>query len=211
VHAFAADGTYDVTLFLKTKAGCTGSYTRPVVVLKKPRADFRLIPNPITVLKPDVEFTNLSSNDVISYKWNFGDGEESDEKDPAKRRYPDTGHYVITLTVRNANGCADTLVDTLKVKMDYTIHPPNVLTLNGDGVNDEWKPLGEGVENYEIVIMDRWGQQVFHSTDFNESWKGDYNGNGVLVPEGVYVYQIKIVDFAQEEVRVVKGTITVIQ
>jgi gliding motility-associated-like protein len=211
LHFYKTDGVYSVTLTLKTKAGCSGVYTANVTVLKKPKADFKLLPNPITVLKPDVTIVNNSSSDVISYKWSFGDGDESDTKDPGTRRYPDTGHYVIMLTVRNANGCADTLIDTLKVKMAYTIHAPNVLTLNGDDVNDKWKPLGEGVENYEIVIMDRWGQQVFHSTDFNEYWMGDYNGNGVQVPEGVYVYQIKIVDFAQEEVKVVKGTITVIK
>jgi gliding motility-associated-like protein len=65
---------------------------------------------------------------------------------------------------------------------------PNAFTPNGDGVNDYFEVKGECVAEYQIRIFDRWGQQVFHSTDLNKAWDGYLDGS--LCPMDVYAYRI---------------------
>jgi len=41
-----------------------------------------------------------------------------------------------------------------------------------------------------MVIYDRWGKQLFFTTDINQGWDGSYNGEPV--PQGSYTVAIKI-------------------
>jgi gliding motility-associated-like protein len=45
------------------------------------------------------------------------------------------------------------------------------------------------ISNYELKIFNRWGQEVFGTTDINAKWDGKYSGNNV--PPDVYVYYIR--------------------
>jgi gliding motility-associated-like protein len=49
--------------------------------------------------------------------------------------------------------------------------------------------LGRDVLEYELWIYNRWGELVFHSTDFNLGWDGSYKG--IICPEGVYMYKVQ--------------------
>jgi gliding motility-associated-like protein len=55
--------------------------------------------------------------------------------------------------------------------------------------NDRFGPEGLYIDNYEMQVYNRWGEQVF-STSTSERWDGTYRGE--LVPQGVYHYQIRI-------------------
>lgn len=78
---------------------------------------------------------------------------------------------------------------------------PNVFTPNGDGINDCFK-IGNA-ENYgncfELNIYNRWGVQVFHSTDPTECWKG-----GDLAAD-VYYYTLRVGEEDQ------KGSLTLMR
>ena len=53
-----------------------------------------------------VQFSNTSSGDNLSYRWDFGDGETSTEVEP-QHTFQD-GVFNITLSVENENGTATT-------------------------------------------------------------------------------------------------------
>ncbi|MBT3417917.1 MAG: hypothetical protein HN427_03995 [Flavobacteriales bacterium] len=57
-----------------------------------------------------------------------------------------------------------------------------------DGLNDDFEPKGVSIENYEIYIYSRWGDEVFYSDNIDYHWDG---GKGV---SGSYGYVINIVD-----------------
>jgi gliding motility-associated-like protein len=66
---------------------------------------------------------------------------------------------------------------------------PNVFTPNNDGINDYFsidngfaKPC---IDDFSIVIFNRWGHKLFESKDFSFRWSGDN------LPTGVYFYMIK--------------------
>jgi len=46
------------------------------------------------------------------------------------------------------------------------------------------------IDDFEMVIYDRWGKQLFFTTDINQGWDGSYNGEPV--PQGSYTVAIKI-------------------
>ena len=70
---------------------------------------------------------------------------------------------------------------------------PNVFTPNGDNVNDRFAPLTgwRFVESIDLIVMNRWGQEVFRTFDPQINWDGK-NALGQDLEEGTYYYRIKI-------------------
>ena len=66
---------------------------------------------------------------------------------------------------------------------------PNVISPNDDGVN-EFFEIENLPENTEVVILNRWGNVVFSSTNYQNNWNGKDNSGSELV-DGVYTYKIE--------------------
>lgn len=67
---------------------------------------------------------------------------------------------------------------------------PNVITMNGDNVNDEF--IIQNIDNYDRVhlqIFNRWGNLVYDNEDYENDWKG-YDKSGEPLIEGVYTYVV---------------------
>jgi gliding motility-associated-like protein len=63
---------------------------------------------------------------------------------------------------------------------------PTVFTPNGDGDNDTFVIKGtEDFERLEIEIANRWGDQVYKSSNYQNDW------SAIGLPEGTYFYIIK--------------------
>jgi gliding motility-associated-like protein len=78
----------------------------------------------------------------------------------------------------------DSVSHPVLVITPITIFIPNAFTPNGDGLNDEFSAFGQNICDFEMIIYDRWGEEVFHSHDLNEKWNGTYNGK--KAEDGVY-------------------------
>ena len=80
---------------------------------------------------------------------------------------------------------------------------PNSFTPDGDGLNDRFVPVfsypGE-VEQFEMMVYDRWGSMVFLTTDMDAGWDGGDK------PEGMYVWVIRY-KTALEGMRIEKGSV----
>jgi gliding motility-associated-like protein len=98
--------------------------------------------------------------------------------------------------VTNEYGCVDTSVQIIWVKPEIHIYIPNCFTPNGDGLNDVFIPKGMGLseEGYKMVIFDRWGEQIFESTELTRGWDGKVKNTNVLAEQGVYAYKIYVKD-----------------
>lgn len=76
---------------------------------------------------------------------------------------------------------------------ELSIDAPNAFTPNGDGFNDEYDPVvevGPGcealLEDVEILIVNTWGEIVFHPAEYR-AWNGStLDGTGGPAPEGNY-------------------------
>ncbi len=68
---------------------------------------------------------------------------------------------------------------------------PNIFTPNDDGVNDVFRPEGNCLSfiSYEMRIYSRWGEMVFSTSSFEDTWDGTYKGKEL--PTDVFVYVIE--------------------
>jgi gliding motility-associated-like protein len=64
---------------------------------------------------------------------------------------------------------------------------PNVISPNDDGINDFFE-IDNMPANTEVIILNRWGNVVFSSTNYLNNWDGkDTSGQNLL--EGIYTYK----------------------
>lgn len=70
-----------------------------------------------------------------------------------------------------------------------------VVTPDGDGINDEWTLKNiEKFSNNKVVIIDRWGSMIYSASGYDNErvvWKG-INNSGAVVPTGTYFYTIEV-------------------
>lgn len=70
---------------------------------------------------------------------------------------------------------------------------PNVFTPNNDGANDVYKPKkSKFIDHIEFTVYNRWGQQVFHTTDPAINWNGKNDASGEVLPTGGYIFHCLI-------------------
>ncbi len=90
-----------------------------------------------------------------------------------------------------------------------TIFVPSAFSPNNDGMNDYFKPIGMGIDGYEMSIYDRWGGLIFETKSDNGGWDGKL-ANGSLAIEGMYLYTIQTRQKQVQQIQKVfnlKGTI----
>ncbi len=112
---------------------------------------------------------------------------------------------VHTVTVTDLKGC--TVTYDVNIETDFIgeeIIVNNVFTPNNDGLNDYFtiKNIELYPEN-ELVILNRWGNEVYTKTSYDNTW------NGSDLTEGTYFYILKVKICNEEEI--FKGYITILR
>lgn len=105
--------------------------------------------------------------------------------------------------------CSSALASvTIKVFDSVRIFIPNAFTPNGDGANDQWHLIIQGlIKKFRVDVFDRWGRMVFSSNDPNLSWNGTAGGQPLT---GTFVYMIAGVDYYDRPF-LLKGTVIIIR
>ena len=116
---------------------------------------------------------------------------------PAKFR---TGLTYVVWTVTDQMGMMDTCTQRIFIKEIPTI--PQLISPNGDGVNDTFVIDGLNSANYEntqLLIFTRSGQLIFQNNNYEQpanAWDGRYSSSSFnknqLVAPGVYYYILKL-------------------
>jgi gliding motility-associated-like protein len=105
-------------------------------------------------------------------------------------------NYIDTLV--SSQGC-----DSITI-FRITVNPcgcelifPNAFTPDGDGLNDTFQPVvicDQIIANYRMIILDRWGETVYDTFEYNDPWDGTINGYPIPMDVFVYWVQYEIVD-----------------
>jgi len=194
MHQYSNSGNFTVTLTI-TSSGCSNTLSIPnfVSVYPKPTAGF--MPSSSLVYEDEswIIFTDHSLG-ASSWFWDFGTGNNFSTEQNPEFTFPNTETYVVWQYVENQWGCRDSTFKYITVKPVVTFYVPNAFSPNDDGVNDFFMPFGNNIDpdEYEMLIFDRWGKQIFKTTNLNTPWDGKSQiYNEKTVPQGVYVYVIK--------------------
>ena len=109
--------------------------------------------------------------------------------------FDELGEYQITQIVFNSLGCSDTIQGTVRVFPELTIYFPNAFNPSSESSNNFFMPKGEGFEQFEMIIFNRWGELVFETKSIHTGWNGSINNLGEQLPIGVYGYKYSVTDY----------------
>jgi large repetitive protein len=192
-HVYTQVGCYDVTLQLTSADGCVIDTTlaNVVCVVPDPIANFNWTPVPPSTINSTVHFYD-NSIDAMTYHWDFGTFGTSILENPVIN-YGDinAGSYQVCLTVASPEGCRDSICKPIVFIEEFLIFVPNTFTPDGDEFNNVFKPvvpLGMALDDYTLLIFNRWGEILFESHDVDFGWDGTYHGE--TVKEGTYIWTI---------------------
>lgn len=92
------------------------------------------------------------------------------------------------LEVKDTYGCIGKETVNISTKdCGWGVYVPNAFTPNGDGTNDNLKPIVLGrTLKYKFSVYDRWGRMVFQSGTIDKGWDG--TTNGMNAPSGAYAW-----------------------
>lgn len=213
-HVYTHYGIFDVTLTLTSIYGCSSSYTwyNMINVFEKPIASFTMFPESTSELEPLVWFFDHSSG-ADNWFWNFGDINSPNNTSTNQNTahiYSDTGSFRVMLIVTSNEGCADTATHIVSIVPNVSFYIPNTFTPNNDPDNQIFTIFGEGIDwnTFEMLIFNRWGEQICYTRDHVSGWNGKYKGYDVQ--EGVYVWLIRFTDIKSKEHKL-KGIVNLLR
>ena len=97
------------------------------------------------------------------------------------------GLYTIVLYVNDSCGYNATAFEVITVLPPCTVIIPNVITPNGDGLNDYFIIANlEHHPNTSVTIFDRWGRKSYENANYNNEWKAEHSS------DGTYFYVIDV-------------------
>lgn len=216
IHVYTTPGTYDVSLRVNGSNGCTADTTvlELIHVDSVPQAAFTFGPQPTDIFAAEQWFVSISSPDAVSWAWTFTSGDPTTDiiPDPIAH-FPgnNAGSYPVQLVVTNSDGCADTAFAFVTINGYFSLYGPNAFTPNGDGINDEWRPIWRDLDpkSYRLSIFDRWGEEIWTSTDAYSGWDGSYKGSAAKID--VYEWKLEARDAVQRRPHQVFGHVTVVR
>jgi gliding motility-associated-like protein/uncharacterized repeat protein (TIGR01451 family) len=105
-----------------------------------------------------------------------------------------TGTDTFKYRVKDENGnWTNVATVTITIKAN-PLKIPNAITPNGDGKNDLFNIIGlEGYDRAELIIFNRWGNEVYKSDNYKNTW----DGQGLN--EGTYYYILRLFQGGNDE------------
>ena len=204
-------GTYSLIVKMTSPDGCRDSLTmwNVISVNPQPIAEFEADPA-ISMMSENggvVNFINYADESMVtgnsgSFYWDFGDGTVDSTTFAGPHTFTSWGDFNVTLHVESNSGCSSEIIHTVVIDQDLIF--PNVITPNGDGINDVFAIENlntninpedpDGYRNNHLMIYDRWGKKVYDAKNYDT-----YANNGTIYPgnqvfdasglqDGVYYY-----------------------
>ena len=188
---------------LTDKDGCSDTFKVNVKI--KPLPTVKIV-NRDTVLKYGQSMQLLASGAFL-YSWSpVSTLTNPNIVNPVAAPTEPTMYYVQGL---GENGCRN--VDSIKIDIDYrdNLFVPSAFTPNGDGKNDVFRVTNITFQNLqEFRVFNRWGQEIFSTTDHRKGWDGSWKG----VPQdmGAYQYLIRVA-YPDGLIETYKGDVTLVR
>lgn len=212
-HEYKA-GEHELVYYATSPDGCIDSMASTVYVYSRPTPDFRWDPMYPTLKQPAANFINTTepfSEDNI-YLWKV----QVDKSNPDAIKYivdstnlffqwnsstDNLAQGVYSVELRsytkntapsgNIYECADSISYDIRIINDF-LQFPNVVTPNGDGMNDTWQITilleGMAFPRNELAIYTRNGRRIFYKKDIkieSDFW----DPKETNTPPGTYIYR----------------------
>jgi gliding motility-associated-like protein len=203
--------TYTVRITYDDGCVITGDYTLVISDFDTP---IECSAERDSVLSGESIELRVSFDPSYTYQWEPADLVE-DPTAAVTRTVPLTENVQFCVTVTNRDGCEAVccLPETFvtDITCEESLYLPNAFSPNGDGINDLlFVRIFNRFEDisFELIIYNRYGQQMFKTTDLSIGWDGTYKNT--LQPTGAYGYHLSFI--CPDGQRVVKkGNVSIIR
>ena len=175
-------GTY--TLYVQGVDGCVHTY--PFKIVEAAELDVTFT-NPLidcsmsnVLLEPEV----ITAAGDATFTW-------SDGSSAASLPINTEGIYSVEIEDNCSISYYEWNIDFIETEIG-TFYAPNIFSPNGDGINDEFRPVYKDptqISNYTLDVFDRWGSLVYHSDDLDQGWDGKFVTKSGQT--GVFVWMIR--------------------
>jgi gliding motility-associated-like protein len=190
-HIYNQSGSFTTTITVYDTEGNSDTFSLEITINSLP--ELELSPSADTTIFLGESVNIIANGDFTSSTWSTG--EESDNITVTL-----SGTYSVFVN-ENSNQCYNS--DSISVVVESFISPEkteiiivnNVLTPNGDGINDYFMIKNIDGYNYkcEILIYNKLGNLMFSDSNYQNKWDGTSN-NGSLLDAGTYYYILKTQD-----------------
>lgn len=191
VKTFLSPGTFEVVL-TAIKGETIVERAETITVNPAPTAAFTM-ERPIAGIPLYDLNTSLQSGEQS--RWEFSDG-RSVVANETRHLFRSRGTASAKLTVTNEHGCSSIREQTVRIDEDFRLFAETGFTPNGDGVNDLFLPKALEVmeTDFEMMVRDAFGREVFRTSTANESWNGREFNTGLMLPRGSYLWTVVLND-----------------
>jgi gliding motility-associated-like protein len=119
-HFYQSPGLYNVKMTVTTSLGCVDTLTRVQYVDIQASPDIAMdVSKPVVCEEDLIQLSGVevrpNNSPIISWFWDFTNGNSADVQIPEKQLFRKAGTYPIRIYATNQKGCSDTLIQNLVV------------------------------------------------------------------------------------------------
>jgi len=192
-YNYTNQGTFIPTAILINDDNCNIPYVmNPITIIESPLNPYFEI-NPMTMNwgEPAIfsDYSTGGYGGIVDWFWDAGGDQFHNNNQSFSYLFNSSGQVVVTLVVTDTAGCQNSYEVVVNVINKLTV--PNILTPNGDGINDIYRLIDNPYKNYTVTILNRWGDVVSETfvEEDNYLWDG-LTRRGEECVDGVYFYKI---------------------
>jgi hypothetical protein len=194
---YTSGGNKNVYFKFVDKDNCTANANINVNLKPSPIAQFLLPNNNTTLLNPVLTLNNLTIGDIgNTYAWAINNA-YFDNQYNSQYTFNTVGEYIITMKVTNFYNCSDSISKNFSVTQQPLFFVPNAFNPKSSITENRKliaKSFAVNSDMFNLYIYDRWGKEVFKTSDLNFAWPGTDGLSGKLCEPGVYVWKANYVD-----------------
>lgn len=169
--------------------GCVTTVAIPVEIFSI-QINIEANPEAMINLGESVILTTEGNAENATYEWSTGETTSSIEVMPTE-----TTTYTVIVTDENTCSAAAEITITVRQPLcdETDIFLPTAFSPNGDNINDVLYVRSNFIKEMELIIYNRWGEEVFSTTNPDEGWNGQYKQTGKELAPDAYAYSLKVI------------------
>ncbi len=138
------------------------------------------------VFKSEIKTYRVQNQGYNSWLyWEISGGEILSENptqtDSIVIKWNDVGRQQLSVYEKSMYDCIGETytiqVEVIENNEDLELEIYNAFTPNNDGINDFFVVrANQKLDNYKLIIINRWGNKLYESHSLSDKWDGKYNG-----------------------------------
>jgi len=191
----SASPTIDVTLgddlilvVTNEEFGCMD--TIPFPVNGFPGITVDIDADPGTTITDGESVTLTATTDAVgaTFLWSTGETTPSITVMPSE-----TTTYTVLVTDENGCEAEDSITIEVEDRLCSNIFLPEAFTPDGNGSNDELLVRSDGeLDAIDFQVLDRWGNEVFRTTNQGTGWNGRHQQTGSELSPGIFAFCLQV-------------------